>query len=127
MNLKLVFAAAALAGMSAIAQAQQGPPPSVPKPTKADVQRVVQMISSDKTKTQLYCQLAALNDQMAEADQKKDQKALNTLGAQADEVAQKIGPEYLKLMDGLSEIDENSSEGKELGALLAPLDKLCTK
>jgi hypothetical protein len=37
----------------------------------------------------------------------------------------KIGPEYVALMDGLSEIDENSSEGKQITAALDSLDKLC--
>jgi hypothetical protein len=37
----------------------------------------------------------------------------------------KIGPEYVALMDGLSEIDENSSEGKQIAAALDSLDKLC--
>jgi len=125
MNLKLVIAVFAVAAASAIAQAQQSPPPRGPKPTKADAQKVVQIISADKAKAQAYCQLAKLNDQMAAADQRKDQKALETLGKQADELSQKIGPEYAKLMDGLDQIDPESSEGKQFDALLAPLDKLC--
>lgn len=127
MNLKLVIAAFALAAASAVAQAQPGPPPNAPKPTKAEAQKVVQIISGDKAKTQAYCQLAKLNDQMAAADQRKDQKALEALGKQADELSQKIGPEYVKLMDGLDQIDPDSSEGKQFDALLAPLDNLCSK
>ncbi len=127
MNLKLVIAISALVAISAIAQAQPGPPPNGPKPTKADAQRVVQIITSDKAKTQAYCQLAKLNDQMAAADQKKDEKALAALGKQADDLSQKIGPEYVKLMDGLDQIDPDSAEGKQFAALLAPLDDLCGK
>jgi hypothetical protein len=123
MTLRLVIAVFALVAASAVAQAQPAPP----KPTKADAQKVVQIITADKAKTQTYCQLAKLDDQMAAADQRKDQKALETLGKQADELSEKIGPEYVKLMDGLSQIDPDSSEGKQLSALLAPLDNLCSK
>ena len=64
---------------------------------------------------------------MAAADQKKDEKALAALGKQADDLSQKIGPEYVKLMDGLDQIDPDSAEGKQFAALLAPLDDLCGK
>jgi hypothetical protein len=127
MSLKLVIAVLALAATSAVAQAQPAPPPSGPKPTKADAQKVVQIVTADKAKTQAYCQLAKLNDQMAAAEQRKDQKALEALGKQADDVSQKIGPEYAKLMDGLEQVDPDSNEGKQFSAVLEPLDKLCSK
>ena len=48
MKLKLVAAVSALA-IPALAHAEQsGPQPAVPKPTKADAQKVVQIITSDK-------------------------------------------------------------------------------
>ena len=51
MKLKLVAAISALA-TPALAHAQQsGPQPNAPKPTKADAQNVVQIITSDKVKT----------------------------------------------------------------------------
>ena len=128
MNLKLVVAIAALVAIPALAQAQQGNPPTgAPKPSKADVQKVVQLISDDKTKSQAYCDLSKLNDQMMAADRKKDAKALDELGKKADALIDKLGPEYTKMMDGLDQVDENSAEGKEYIAILAALDKLCTK
>jgi len=125
MRLKLTVAAAALVALSAIAQAQQGPPPKVPKPTKADVQKVVALIMADKTKVQAYCELSKINDQMAEAQDKKDQKKMEALSNQADALVTKIGPEYEKLMEGLDQIDENSPDAKTFGDLFAPLDKQC--
>jgi len=125
MRLKLTVAAAALVALSAIAQAQQGPPPKVPKPTKADVQKVVALIMADKTKVQAYCELSKINDQMAEAQDKKDQKKMEALANQADALVDKIGPEYEKLMEGLDQIDENSPDAKTFGDLFAPLDKQC--
>jgi hypothetical protein len=129
MKLKIVVAISALFVLPALAQAQQGgPPPSnAPKPSKADVQKVVQIISSDKVKSQAYCDLSKLNDQMMEADQKKDNKALDALGKQADALIDKVGPEYSKMMDGLDQVDPNSAEGKQYEEILGGLDKLCTK
>jgi hypothetical protein len=127
MNLKLIVAICALVAIPALAQAQGGAPPSAPKPSKADVQKVVQIISTDKAKTQAYCDLSKLNDDMMAADQKKDTKALETLGKQADALVEKLGPEYSKMMDGLDQVDENSPEGKDYVAILSALDKLCTK
>jgi hypothetical protein len=127
MNLKLMVAVSLLAATPAFAQMQKqgGPPPNVPKPTKADAQKVVAAISADNSKLQIYCQLAKLNEQMAEADQKKDDKALQTLGAQADDLSQKLGPEYVNLMDGLEQLDENSPVGKDIATTFEPLDKKC--
>ena len=56
MKLKLGAAISALVATAALAHAQQGgTPPSVPKPTKADVEKVVQIVTTDKAKTQSYC------------------------------------------------------------------------
>jgi hypothetical protein len=56
MRLKLVAAISALAAIPALAHAQQGrPQPKVPKPTKAEAQNVVQIVTSDKVKMQAYC------------------------------------------------------------------------
>jgi hypothetical protein len=125
MSPKLSVIIPVLAVIPAIAQAQQKPPPHVAKPTMAQVQKVVQIVSGDKTKTQYYCEIGKLNEQMAEADQKNDTKRLESLTSQADNLAQKIGPEYIALMDGLSTVDENSAEGKQFATALDALDKLC--
>jgi hypothetical protein len=128
MNLKLIVAVSFLAATPAFAQMQKqgGPPPNnAPKPTKADAQKVVAAITADKGKVKIYCDLAKLNDQMAQADEKKDTKTLQTLGAQADDLSQKLGPDYVKLMDGLEQLDENSPVGKDIAATFDPLDKQC--
>jgi hypothetical protein len=128
MKLRLVAVITALVALPALAQAQQGGPPSnAPKPTKADVQKVVQIITNDKAKTQAYCDLNKLYDQMQTADQKNDSKAVETLGKQADALAGKLGPEYNNMMDGLDQVDPNSSEGKDLAGILSKLDDLCSK
>src|ERR1700681_1559870 len=116
MNLKLVVAVSVLTAMPAFGQAPMDRPAvNAPKPTMADVQKVVQTISGDKTKMQTYCDLSKLNQQMAKLDEKKDAKTLESLGQKADDLAQKLGPDYATLMEGLDQVDENSSEAKEFG------------
>jgi hypothetical protein len=126
MKLKLVAAISALA-IPALAHAQQGgPQPNVPKPTKADAQNVVQIITSDKVKTQAYCDLTKLEGQV-KAVQQNDTKTVETLTKQAEALIDKLGPEYFELMDGLEKVDPKSSEAKEFMSILSELDKRCTK
>jgi hypothetical protein len=97
-----------------------------PRPTKADVQKVVEIISSDKAKLQAYCDSKKLYDQMAAAYEKNDAKTANALNKRADALVSKVGPEYEKLIDGLEQVDQNSSEGKEFTGIFAGIDKLCS-
>jgi hypothetical protein len=123
MNLKLVVAISLFAAMPALAQAQKDGP-AVPKPTVAEAQKVAQTIGGDKTKLQAYCDLGKLQDQMEETNE-KDTKTLDALGAKADALAEKIGPDYVKLMGGLDEVDPDSAEGKQFAAVFEPLAKQC--
>jgi hypothetical protein len=126
MNLKVVVALCLFTAIPAAAYAQQNQqPPAAPPPTLADVQKLVQTISADKAKLQIYCQLSKLNDQIAAADQKKDTKTMQSLSEQADALEQKMGPDYAKVMDGLYQVDENSALGKQIAAAFDPLDKQC--
>jgi hypothetical protein len=126
MNTKLVLVIFALATMLGLAQAQQGgPPPNAPRPTKEDALKVVQVIGSDNTKMQLYCQIGELNQQIVQADAKHDAGLVESLDKQAADLAGKIGPEYVKLMDGLDQLDEDSSH--YIASALMSLDKLCGK
>ncbi len=121
MKLKLFLAAIAVAALPLSTQAQQKPP----KPTLAAVQQLVKSISSDKARTQAYCELAKLEDQIGQAEEKKDTKTVEALGKKAEEVANKLGKEYLTIMAGLDEVDPDSPEGKQLMTAMDPLEKLC--
>ena len=123
MKLKLAAAISALA-IPALAHAQQSG--SQPKPTKADAQNVVQIITSDKVKTQAYCDLTKLEEQVKAVQQNTDTKMVETLTKQAEALIDKLGPEYFKLMDGLEQVDPKSSEAKEFMSILSELDKRCT-
>ena len=127
MKLKLVAAISALGAIPALAHAQQGgPQPKVPKPTKADAQNVVRIVTTDKAKTQAYCDLAKLEGQV-KAVQQTDTKTVETLTKQAEALIDTLGPEYFKLMDGLEQVDPKSREAKEFMSILSELDKRCTK
>jgi hypothetical protein len=126
-KLKLAAAIFALFAMPVFAFGQQSSsPPKAPKPTKDDAQKVAQIISGDKAKLQAYCDSKKLYDQMAAAYKKNDNKTADALNKQADALVSKLGPEYSKMMDGLEQVERNSSEAKEFMAILSGLDKLCT-
>jgi hypothetical protein len=124
MNLKLIVAILLIVALPLCAQAQK---PSAAKVTKADAQKVVKIISGDKAKTQTYCDLGKLNEQIEEADEKKDIKRTEELSQQIDALGKKLGPEYAALMDGLQEVDPESEDGKQIGLMFEPLDKLCAR
>ena len=125
MNLKLVIAAVALGATPAFAQGQGGPQPKPPKPSKEQVQQVVQSVINDKAKLQAYCNLGKIQQQMSQLDETKDAKKAEDLANQADAEAQKLGPEFESMMDGLDEVDPNSAEGKEYLGILENLDNQC--
>ena len=124
MNPKLIVAVFVIAAAPVYAQAQK---PSTAKVTTADVQKVVTLISGDKAKTQTYCDIGKLNEQIEEANEKKDIKKTEELSQQIDALGKKLGPEYAALMDGLQEVDPESEDGKKIGLMFEPLDKLCAK
>ena len=128
MKLKFVAAISGLVAMSALAQAQHdSPQPNIPKPTKTDVQNVVQIVTTDKAKSQAYCDLSKLSDKIEAAGQKNDAKIVETLAKQTDALTAKLGPEYSKLIDGLEQVDPKSTKAKEFMSILSGLDKRCTK
>jgi hypothetical protein len=132
MNYRIVFAVSIFAVLALAAQAQQRPdgrgppPPKGPKPTPAEVQRVVASITADRAKLQAYCEMMKLDEQIAKAEESKDMKKAEALAKQADEISQKLGPEYASLMERLEQIDPSSPEGQRLSAAFEPLDKRCT-
>ena len=126
MSLKLLMAVTIFAAAPIVAFAQKDDPANqAPKPTLADAQKVVQTISNDKTKLQAYCELGKLQDQMEKAEEGNDTKAVDALVAKADALAQQIGPEYLRIVEGLEEVDPNSAEGQKFAAVFNTLHEKC--
>jgi hypothetical protein len=116
MNLKFVSVLAFLAAATVTAAFAQDKAP--PKASKADVQKVVDSIKGDKAKLALFCAYEKLQSQAAAiAAKNENDPKLQALGQQLDAGAQKVGPDFDKLMT--SDIDDAS------GALLENLAKSC--
>jgi hypothetical protein len=94
--------------------------------TKADAQKVLKIIRGDKAKTESYCDMTKLDEQIKQAKEKKDNKTVNELSQKLDLLEEKLGPEYVALMDGLEDIDPKSEVAREIESVLDGLyDNLC--
>jgi hypothetical protein len=60
------------------------------------------LVSTDNTNPQFYCELAKINEQIAQA-KPKDYATIKELTVIADELETKIGIEFMKFMDALDE------------------------
>ena len=112
MGLKLIAAFLVTATMASAALAQG---PSIEK-LKAEVQKVLKIISSDSANVQAYCETIRLSYQVDQALQKNDADKAVGLSKKIDELNEKIG---------LQNIDPNSPDGQEIGRALDALDKVC--
>src|SRR5215472_14315225 len=106
--LRALLIAVTIAAVPVCSQAQS------PRVSKADAQKVVTIISGDKAKTQTYCDMVKLGEQIEQANDKKDNKSVEELSKKMGELGPKLGPEYAALMDGLEDIDPESEEGQEI-------------
>ena len=97
MNLRLLVTILVIAAAPVCAQAQNSTPAKV---TKADAQKVLKIIGSDKAKTRIYCQMAKLGDQMEQANETGDAKKFDALFQKIYVLGKKLGPEYTALIDG---------------------------
>jgi hypothetical protein len=104
---------------------KQSPTNTVPKPSIAQVRKLVQMISSNKAKLKIYCDVNQLDAQLEQAERQKDREMLEALNAKADSLERQISAEYTKVMDSLEVIDPNFVEGKQFAALIDTLTKQC--
>ena len=121
MHVRFALAVAFVALFPVLAHAQQKPP----KTTVADVQKVVKAITADKAKSQAYCDMAKLEDEIGAAEEKRDTKKVEELSKKADQLAEKLGPDYAKVVAGLEEVNPDSPEGRAINAAFEPLEKLC--
>ncbi len=121
MKLKFIIAIGAIAAMPLCAQAQGA------KVTNADAQKVVKIISADKAKVKIYCDMAKLGAQLDEADKKKDNKKVDELSDKMDDMGKQLGPEYVAVTNGLQDMKPDSKEAQAIGETLGDLDDLCGK
>jgi hypothetical protein len=118
---KVIVAILLIAAVPVCAQAQNS------RVSKDDAQRVMTIISGDKTKTQTYCDILKLTQQIAQAYEKNDGKMVDELSQKTDTLEKTLGPEYLALVDGLQNIDPESEVGQEIRSIFGALDGLCAR
>ena len=122
-NVKVVVAILLMVGVPVCAQAQ-----SVPRVSKADAQRVVEIISSDNAKTQAYCDIQNLGEQMEQAYEERNLKLAGELLQKIDTMGKTLVPEYAALIDRLKLLDpENDKLGAEIMFELTALNRLCKR
>ena len=137
MNLKLVVAILALTVVPTSVLAQAPNPPKSSKATKVTpsapagaataAQKVVKTIGGDKAKIETYCDIGRLGSQIEEAERKQDLNRIDDLNKKIDQMATKLGPDYVALISKLDDIDPDSKEAQEITSALEGLDKLCAK
>jgi hypothetical protein len=110
--------------MSTVPLYAQGQQPDAAK-LKADAQKVVSIISGDKAKTQTFCQMEILGNQVDEAILKQDTKRAAELAPKLTELEKNLGPEYLALVESLRSIDLTSKDGQEIMLTFDKLDDFC--
>ena len=126
-NAPAVFIVAVLliAAVPVYAEAQS---PSVPRVSKDDAHKVATIISGDKAKTQTYCDIQKLAEQMEQAYEKKNRKLVDELSDKIETLEKTLGPEYAALVDGLEHLDlENDKLGAEIMLEFAALNMLCAR
>jgi DNA repair ATPase RecN len=118
MSRLLTVATLAISLVPLYAQAQQ----SNAAKLKADAQKVVSIISRDKLKTQIYCEMLDLSDQI---DQEENPAKTEELARKIDNLEGKLGPEFMTLVHDLSNMDPDSQDAQDIHAIIESLDGLC--
>ena len=102
----------------------QGAQPDAAK-LKADARNVVGIIGGDKAKTQAYCQIAIVGEQMSQAVQAKDKKKFEELAKKLPELEKSLGPEYLGLVESLGKANLPPKDGQEIVSTFDTLEASC--
>ena len=92
---------------------------------KGDAQKVVSMIRADKAKSQVYCQINSLGEEIDLAAQARDEQKADALTKKINDLEKQLGPEYVALFDALNNADEHSTEFQDILSMVDNLDKSC--
>jgi hypothetical protein len=118
MKKRLSFAILLLLAVPAYAQDQQ---PNTAK-LKSDAEKVVRIISHDKAKTQIYCQIADLRN---EIDREKDSTKAMVLFQKMNDLEKRLGPEYIDFVEAAKDVDPDSKDGQDIISTFDELDEAC--
>jgi hypothetical protein len=89
---------------------------------KAEARNFVKIISGDKRKSQTYCKIVELNDQI---DEKEDPIEARKLAQKRNKLEERLGRKHVAFVAGLMHIDKDSRDYREIASVLERLDKLC--
>ena len=118
MNRLMIVAILIIGILPLYAQSQQ--------PDAAELaQKVVGIVGGDKTKTQTYCQVLDLSDELDQVDRQKDREKAEDLSQKINELQKNLGPEYLALLEATLDVDPNSKDGQEIVSIFDKLDENC--
>jgi ABC-type transporter Mla subunit MlaD len=117
----VIVAILAVCAVPVYAPAQQ---PDTAK-LKADAQKVVSIVKGDKAKSQAYCELDSVSDQIDEATRAKDTKKVEMLNQRANDLEKQLGPEYEALFDSLNDADGDSKDVQDIFSMFDQLDGIC--
>ena len=92
---------------------------------KADARNLVGIIGSGKTKTQTYCQINELTEQLDQAVENNDTKKAKALAEKIAKLSKKMGPEFAALLDIERQVDLKSQDGQEIASIVASLGESC--
>jgi len=92
---------------------------------KAYARNLVGKIGSDKTKTQNYCQIEDLTEQLDGAVQEKDSQKAKALVKKIAQLNKKMGPDFARLVDIKNHVDLDSQDGQEIASIVASLGESC--
>jgi hypothetical protein len=106
---RLLIVAILVSTVPLYAQGQQPDPAKL----KADAQNVVSIISSNKAKTQTFCQMVIVGKQVDEAIQEKDNKKAAELAEELTDLEKNLGLEYLALVESLRAMDLTSKRPRD--------------
>jgi ABC-type transporter Mla subunit MlaD len=92
---------------------------------KTDAQKVVSIIRGDKARSQAYCQINNLGEEIDLGAQARDEQKVDALTKKINDLEQRVGPEYIALIDALNNVDEDLNDFQDIMSIFENLDKSC--
>jgi predicted transcriptional regulator len=89
---------------------------------KADAQKVVSIIGSDKAKSRIYCEISDIDNRI---DQEKDRNKAEALLQRMTDLEQQLGPEYVAFIEATKDVDPDSKDGQDIVSMFDELDEAC--
>jgi hypothetical protein len=94
---------------------------------KADAQKVASVIASDQAKTQAFCQMRDLGEQVEQVARENGRNTIEATIQKINDLEKQLGSEYLALIDALNDADPNSKDVQDILSIFDNLDHVsCT-